>query len=347
MQHLLDESTYKKLDSSIDSKIQSNLLRFLRKYKMCFTEPEWKFLNDKHHEVISFYGLHKIHKSMVIESVINTQNNKIIEIFEPNDLKLIPIVGGHKCPTRKLSQLIDILLKPFLKHIKSFIRDSLDFLSKCPRDVHEDTEIVTFEVISLYTSIPHEFGLEAIDCFLTKYQEDLPARFRKEFALESANFILKNNMLTFVFEFYLQIKETAMGTIFASTYGNLTMGYHEIKVYSIIRQSYALASKHFENSWFRYLDNCQILLKVNLIKPKHLLSILNQINNNIQFTMEKSQTRLPILDIMINKSGTKIWMDIYNKPTDSKTIFPIYVKPPAALFNKYTLLSCKMNMYHC
>ena len=40
MQHLSDENTNKKLDSRIDSKIQSNLLRFLRKYKMCFTEPE-------------------------------------------------------------------------------------------------------------------------------------------------------------------------------------------------------------------------------------------------------------------------------------------------------------------
>ena len=39
----------------------------------------------------------------------------------------------------------------------------------------------------------------------------------------------------------------------------------------------------------------------------------NQINNNIQFTMVKSQTRLPFLDIMINKSNTKNWMDIYNK----------------------------------
>ena len=34
--------------------------------------------------------------------------------------------------------------------------------------------------------------------------------------------------------------------------------------------------------------------------------------------MEKSQTRLPFLDIMINKSGTKIFMDIYNKQTDSR-----------------------------
>ena len=34
--------------------------------------------------------------------------------------------------------------------------------------------------------------------------------------------------------------------------------------------------------------------------------------------MERSTTNLPFLDIMINKTGTKIWIDIYNKPTDSK-----------------------------
>ena len=66
---------------------------------------------------------------MIIESAIKTQNSEIIEIFEPNDLKLRPIVGGPECLTRKLSQLIDILLKPFLKHIKTFIRASLDFFN--------------------------------------------------------------------------------------------------------------------------------------------------------------------------------------------------------------------------
>ena len=119
----------------------------------------------------------------------------------------------------------------------------MDFFNKCPRDVDEDAEIVTFDIISLHTSIPHEFGLETIDYFLTKYQEDLHPRFRKEFILESANFILKNNTLTFDSKFYLQIKVTAMGTVFAPTYANLTMGYHEINVSCIIRQSYALAWK--------------------------------------------------------------------------------------------------------
>ena len=129
-------------------------------------------------------------------------------------------------------------------------------------------------------------------------------------------------MLTFDSKFFLQIKRTAMGTVFTSTYAYLVMTYHEIKISSIICQSHTLANKHFETFWFRFLNDSQILLKVNLIKPEPLLSILKEINNIIQLTMEKSQTRLPFLDVMINKSGTKISINIYNKTTDSKRYVP-------------------------
>ena len=61
----------------------------------------------------------------------------------------------HYCKTK----LIDILLRRFLKHIKSSIRDILDFLVKSQRGVDKPTEKVTFEVIDLYTTISHEFGL--------------------------------------------------------------------------------------------------------------------------------------------------------------------------------------------
>ena len=44
--------------------------------------------------------------------------------------------------------------------------------------------------------------------------------------------------------------------------------------------------------------------------------------------MDKSQTKLPFLDNMINKSCTKIWMDIYNKPTDSKRYVPFTSNHP-------------------
>ena len=55
----------------------------------------------------------------------------------------------------------------------------------------------------------------------------------------------------------------------------------------------------------------QILLKVNLIKPEHLLSILNQINNT-QLTMEKDQARLSFFRYYVKKVVKKIWMDTCN-----------------------------------
>ena len=58
-----------------------------------------------------------------------------------------------------------------------------------------------------------------------------------------------------------------------------------------------------------------------MIKPDHFLSILNQ-------------TRLPFLNITINKRGTKTWMDIYNKPTESKQYVPFMSNhPPHCLTN--------------
>ena len=110
MEHLWDENTYNKLYTCFGNKIESKLLRFLGQHKVCFTEAEEKFLNDKHYEVSNLCGLPKIHKNMIIESVINTQKSEINEIFKSNDLKLRPIipVNNSKCPTRKINQLMDI-----------------------------------------------------------------------------------------------------------------------------------------------------------------------------------------------------------------------------------------------
>ena len=75
-----------------------------------------------------------------------------------------------------------------------------------------------------------------------------------------------------------------MGTVCASAYANLPIGYREIIVYSIICQSYTLARKHLENVMLIFLCDSQILLKIIFIKPDYLLSLLNQVNNDFQFT---------------------------------------------------------------
>ena len=76
-------------------------------------------------------GLPEIHKSKLIQKAIKEEQKEYVHIIEPSDLKLRPIVSGPICATRPLSNLIDILLKPFLLHIKSYVKDNLDFSSKC------------------------------------------------------------------------------------------------------------------------------------------------------------------------------------------------------------------------
>ena len=103
-----------------------------------------------------------------------------------------------------------------------------------------------------------------------------------------------------------------MGTIFAPTYSTLSMGFHEIELYAIIRNKFTLSvSNYFEQNWKSFLDDCFIFLRLSLIKPYELLDVLNNINPAIQFTMEAGDTQLPFLDVMINKERKKVFMDIY------------------------------------
>ena len=98
-----------------------------------------------------------------------------------------------------------------------------------------------------------------------------------------------------------------MGTVFAPTYANLSMGYHEIKLYDLIALNYTLdIRQYFVENWERFLDDFEILLKTDLIKTDDLLTILNSVNNDIQFSMELNDSQFPFLDILITKSDKKI-----------------------------------------
>ena len=53
--------------------------------------------------------------------------------------------------------------------------------------------------------------------------------------------------------------------------------------------------------------------------------------------MERGTANLPFLDIMINKSGTGFWMDIYNKPNDSKRYVPFTSNHPQSFLRNIPL----------
>ncbi|XP_029647711.1 uncharacterized protein LOC115221649 [Octopus sinensis] len=124
-----------------------------------------------------------------------------------------------------------ILLKPFLNYIKSYIRDNLDMLNHLPEKVKEETVLVRFDVINLYTNISHNYGIEATQDWLDKYPEETPGRINKDFIIESITVILQSNHLMFDTSVYRQKPGIAMGTRAAPTTTNLTMSYLEITIY--------------------------------------------------------------------------------------------------------------------
>ena len=100
--------------------------------------------------------------------------NQCIKLpFETVDLSFRFINGEVASPTCKLSELLDVLLKPYLPLTPSYIRDAPDFLTKLPaipREEVEDILLLSCDVTNMYPSITLKLGMEAIEYWVDKHQ---------------------------------------------------------------------------------------------------------------------------------------------------------------------------------
>ncbi|CAG2202520.1 unnamed protein product [Mytilus edulis] len=110
-------------------------------------------------------------------------------------------------------------------------------------EVKEDAILVSFDVTSLYTNIPHKLGLDAVKFWLESYRHIIDQRFSNNFLLEGLKIILDNNTFFFDGKYYLQISGTAMGTKVAPTYATLVMGFLEDKMYQQVESEFDTAFK--------------------------------------------------------------------------------------------------------
>ena len=164
-----DEKIYKNLNLNQDPAIT--------RYIPSLIDSEYKYLGQNYFERSNFHGLPKIQKSKVLHEAIKGQNKECITISGPKDLQLWTIVGGLKYPTRSLSTVLDLILKPLTKHVTRNIKGNLKFLKTCKRNATDDTILVTFDECSLYTNLPHELGLRAIEYFVSNYKQSINPRF--------------------------------------------------------------------------------------------------------------------------------------------------------------------------
>lgn len=94
--------------------------------------------------------------------------------------------------------------------LPSYVKDIGDVLSKIMDLVFlVEIILVGIDVESLYTSIPHEWGIAAVFHFLDARFLVLGAQ--NEFVIEHLELALKNNFFQFTGSYFQQIKGTAMG----------------------------------------------------------------------------------------------------------------------------------------
>ena len=166
-----DENTYQELNGNIDKKINKKITNLTEKYHEQLTQKEIDYLTKLKYKTSQLYGLPNVHKSNIIKREIENNPSEYIEIHQPGDLKMRPIVAGPSCITSRFSEFLDILLKPYLKHVKSYVRDSVDFLNQLPKEKNEKEVLITLDVTDMYTNIDHNLAKEAIEYWLTTHQE--------------------------------------------------------------------------------------------------------------------------------------------------------------------------------
>ena len=163
--------------------------------------------------------------------------------------------------------------------------------------------LVTLDVSSLYTNIPHAEGIEACRKALeTRGPEATPPTPYFTRLMEQ---ILTFNNFSFNGEHYLQVQGTAMGTRMAPSYTNLFM--------ANLEQRLLTWTTRRPHVWWRFIDDIFAIWQHGQESLQNFLQQINSFHPTIRFTSENTyHFWIPQLSWM---EGLSIQIYIQSQPT--------------------------------
>ena len=227
------------------------------------------------------YGLAKIHKANV---------------------PLRPILSMPGSAYHKISlQVADWLSVVTECKINSSTKDIADKLSEI--ELEQSHEIVSFDVVSLYTNVPVNEAID--DCtellYSGKYTKPPvdKATFKELLTICSSNVLMLTND-----GYFRQTDGLAMGSPPAPLLANGWLSKFEDK----IRDNAVLYS--------RYMDD--VLRNIHRDQIDSKLVEINDLHPSLKFTLEReNENRLPFLDMLIVRNDAKLTSTWYTKVTDT------------------------------
>ena len=224
---------------------------------------------------------------------------------------LRPIVSGFNSPTDNLAKYLTHYLQSLTEILPSHIKDSKHFLQilETIDKIPNNAILVTADVTSLYTNIPHEDGIEAVAQHYAHWSHILPQHSPKTEVIKIIlHFILKHSNFRFQDQHFIQNTGTSMGGRYAPPYANIFLG----KIEDIIHQEWS----HHIYIWKRFIDDIFFIFTGTMTELTRLIFFMNNIHDTIKFTFEHSTNTINFLDVAINIKNDKIMTTIHRKPTD-------------------------------
>ena len=213
---------------------------------------------------------------------------------------------------QKTSQFLDFWLQPAMKALPSFLKDTTTLINELNDLIVEpDTILVTIDVKSLYTCIPHKEGIQACAESLEMLKMNNPNQPDTKTLTSLLEIVLRNNVFEFNGKCFIQLEGTAMGTKLAPAYANIFMG----KLEQTILSSPPLKPSYYK----RYIDDILILWPHSETELNKFISSLNTFHPSIKFTTEFNSQKITFLDVNIYKGPNFL----YTKKLDTET----FIKP--------------------
>ena len=210
-------------------------------------------------------------------------------------MKIRPIVSDTSGPTTKLSWLLSRLLIPLLQNVPAHLKSSMHLIDSIKNtNQKEQLYPCSFDVISMYTSIPIPDAIQA----LVYKMEDCNITNMKGLTIDQTeqllHVILRNTYFQFDNNIFLQVKGLPMGSSLSGVLAIIFMDSIETVALRQMRVMYNVPL------FMRYVDDCFAIIE-NKEQALKLLQYLNAQHSSINFEIElpDDNKTLSLLDFRV------------------------------------------------
>ena len=259
-----------------------------------------------------------------------------------------PIVSNSGSTLENIGLFIEHHIKDIANKHPTFIQDTPDLLRQIEilnegEMLPADVILVSMDISSLYTNIPHSDAVECVKEALGDKNSDIMLT---DFIIELLNIVLKFNIFEFDKELFLQLIGVAMGSRPSPSIANIFLAKKiDPEIFKIAKK---YSNMNLILTFFkRFLDDLFLIFHGSTKLLHNLFSEINQIHPSINFTMTHTSVvgesdpcdcdvrhEISFLDTRISVKNGRISTDLYKKPTDRNLyLLPSSCHPPQVISN--------------